>query len=176
MKSVILLGQLLPSGNCKFIVIAQTTLSMCVQVSVSTCTHNCCVCFSLSYLIFKQLILLSLPHPSFYSPSLSLSLSPPPPPPSAVGSPKEGSGNRMSFERRQSVAVMDGLSHPSSSSSSSSSCPPLHRQQSLQQAVSGSGEGSLLLNIMSNSAMSTGSNSGLRNVTVKKVNITCLLT
>ena len=40
---------------------------------------------------------------------------------------------------------------------------------SLQQIVSGPGEASSLLDIMSSSAMSTGSNSSLRNVTVKKV-------
>lgn len=91
---------------------------------------------------------------------------------SSVGSPKEVS--RGPPDRRQSVALAEGISRSlsplSSSPSHPATSPPLLRHQmSLQQCGSAQGEGSSLLNIMSSSAMSTGSNSGLRNVTVKKV-------
>ena len=83
----------------------------------------------------------------------------------AVGSPKEGS--RGLPDRRQSVAIGEGISH-------SAPPPSLRQQMGLQQSGLGQGEGSSLLNIMSSSAMTTGSNSSLRNVTVKKVWILCV--
>lgn len=87
----------------------------------------------------------------------------------SVGSPKETT--RGPPDQRQSVALAEGISHSLSSAPSHPATPPpsLRQQMSLQPCGSGQGEGSSLLNIMSSSAMSTGSNSGLRNVTVKKV-------
>ena len=86
--------------------------------------------------------------------SLSLSLS--------VGSPKEGVRGGLP-DRRQSVAVAEGISR------SAQGPPSLRQQMSLQQGAGGQTDGSSLLNIMSSSAMTTGSNSSLRNFTVKRV-------
>ena len=87
----------------------------------------------------------------------------------AVGSPKEGT--RGLPDRRQSVALGEGIAR---SLTSPLSGPPPPSTPTLRQQLSfqpGSGEGSSLLNIMSSSAMSTGSNSSLRNITVKKVRL-----
>ena len=80
----------------------------------------------------------------------------------SVGSPKEVVRGGLP-DRRQSVAVAEGISR------SAQGAPSLRQQMSLQQGAGGQTDGSSLLNIMSSSAMTTGSNSSLRNFTVKKV-------
>ena len=80
----------------------------------------------------------------------------------SVGSPKEGVRGGLP-DRRQSVAVAEGISR------SAQGPPSLRQQMSLQQGAGGQTDGSSLLNIMSSSAMTTGSNSSLRNFTVKRV-------